>query len=122
MPGNRLGRNGSPSWREGLPRRYWRQVTPPLRFEHFTEPSVRAGKTLGYGFDGQCCFYRHHFVVVRDLLDEDPIEEETCREEVRAWHLASGEWLQRTVRGGAAGACNDRRLTPVLERVASRPR
>jgi hypothetical protein len=112
-----------PQWRANVPRGYRREVAWPVRFEHFEETSARAQKTLGYDVHDECCFYRHRFATLCEILDEDGAREaETYFEEVWAWRLGTVAWLRRTVVGGAAGNCNDRRMRPVYDVVCARPR
>ena len=113
-----------PDWKERLPVDYAGQVTTPVEFEYFEEPTAHAYKLIGNDEHGQCCYYRHRYSLMREVLDDDDnfYQEEAYWEEVRAWRLHGGEWLRCSIAAGNAGVCRDRRLEVQYTVTPTRPR
>jgi hypothetical protein len=89
-------------------------VSAPFRHERFDDETSQAykNKILGYDRNGECCYYRHQYALTQAALDDDDnfYEEQAYFEEVKAWRLASGNWLSRTTRAGQTGDCRERTL------------
>lgn len=114
-----------PGWVLDLPDEYRAEATAPQRYESFAEEeSPRACKVLGYDHNGECCYYLHRYALTRVAVDDEDnfYEEEAYFEEVKAWRLAGGAWLRRTVQAGQAGDCRDRSLRSGYAVVPGRPR
>ena len=117
-------RDSVPDWLQDLPDEYHAQVASPRRYERFEEDSLQAHKILGYDQNGECCYHRHRYALTREVLDDEDnfYEEEAYFEDVKAWRLAGGVWLSRTIQAGQVGDCRDRSLRPGYAIVPDRPR
>ena len=114
----------APDWLlANLPDDYLAQVILPCRYERFQEAPVQAYKLLGYDLNGDCCYHQRHFVLDRELLDDEDnfSEDDRYFEEVKAWRLTSGDWLRCTIQAGCAGDCRSRSLRPAYAIVSNRP-
>jgi CxxC motif-containing protein (DUF1111 family) len=113
-----------PDWTKDLPFEYSGKVVIPVRFECFEEPSAHARKVLGNDRHGRCCYYHHQYSLMREVVDDEDnfYQEEAYWEEISAWRLAGGNWLQRSISSGNAGSCRDRKLAVRYKVVSTRPR
>ena len=84
-------------WRSGLPPEREREVVTPRVFELAIDYEVAAERVLGRDADGEPCYCSYHCVLT-DLCCEDGevfFEALSFSENMRAWRLASGQWLVR---------------------------
>jgi len=111
-------------WKSRLPDKYSGDVVAPVHFEHFEEPSAYAYKMLGYDEQDQCCYYRHQYMLTRELLDDEDnfYYERAYFERVQAWKLKGNEWLRYSETGCAGGCCSDQGLKTKYEITPCKPK
>lgn len=111
-------------WKEGLPEKHIGDIVIPVRFEQFEEPSAHAYKMLGYDEQGLCCYYRHQFMLTREVLDDEDnfYLERAYFEKVQSWKLKASDWLRYSETGGTAGNCRDHGFKTKYEITPCRPR
>lgn len=91
-----LGESEHP-WRAGLPREFDSTVLPPQLFELAIDYEVAAERILGRDAAGEPCYCSYQCVLT-DLCCEDGdvfFEAPSFSESLRAWRLATGQWLVR---------------------------
>ena len=90
----------------------------------FPAPGLPAGNVLlGYDEQGLCCYYRHQFMLTREVLDDEDnfYSERAHFERVHSWRLKGSNWLRYSETGGTAGSCSDHGLKTKYEITPCRP-
>lgn len=94
----------------------------PVRFVRHVDRGIPALKLFGVDDAGQRCYYRHHYVVRDEGLDDEdlPLVVETYREQVTGWRLPDGRWLRHCWRVRGLAACGRRveRQLSVVDRAS----
>lgn len=98
------------TWKLNCPEELEALLIPPRHFERQEDRSAQALKVRGFDHGGHACYYRHHYVIEEERFDEDelPLRIETYREQVIAWRLRDGRWLQLSWRASGAADCSRR--------------
>jgi hypothetical protein len=82
-------------WHARLPADWRGLVRPPLRFEVFREPELKAERCFGYDAQRIACYYAHSYRI-EELRTDDDEEFYLCTlygETLTAWLLDDGRWL-----------------------------
>lgn len=98
------------TWKLNCPEELEALLIPPRRFEHHEDRGAQALKVRGLDRSGRACYYRYHYIIEEERFDEDelPLRVETYREQIIAWRLRDGRWLQLSCHATGLADCGRR--------------
>lgn len=97
-------------WHQGWTGGLGAILVKPRRFERHVDHDVPAIRVRGFDAGGHPCYVRQHYVIHEERFDEDdlPLRVETFSEQVTAWRLPDGRWLQLAARVSGFAECGKR--------------
>lgn len=87
------------SARMQAPAQFSEKLIPPAQLQHYTDHAARARKIKGFSQEGLPCFYFHSYSMLESRIDCDDCAYELIVyfEQVVAWRLDDGHWIQKKI-------------------------